>query len=120
MYGPSICVFKTTPEKQLASWLFLRWFTAPEQTARWAIATGYFPVRKSAAESEVMKEHFAKNPLYEKAFSFLPYAKTEPTIAGWQTVRDALYNAMVAVIAGEKTPEEALAEAAAEAEAVIK
>jgi len=54
MYGPSICVFKTTPEKQLASWLFLKWFTAPEQTARWAIATGYFPVRKSAAESEVM------------------------------------------------------------------
>ena len=120
MYGPSICVFKTTPEKQLASWLFLKWFTAPKQTARWAIATGYFPVRKSAAESEVMKEHFAKNPLYEKAFSFLPYAKTEPTIAGWQTVRDALYNAMVAVIAGEKTPEEALAEAATEAEAVIK
>jgi len=34
MYGPSICVFKTTPERQLAAWLFLKWFTAPEQTAQ--------------------------------------------------------------------------------------
>ena len=119
MYGPSICVFKTTPEKQLASWLFIKWFTEPEQTARWAIGTNYFPVRKSAAESEGMKEYFKENPLYEKAFSFLPYAKTEPSIAGWQAVRDALGNAMVAVISGEKAPEEALQEAVAEAEKVI-
>ena len=120
MYGPSITVFKTTPEKQLASWLYLKWFTAPEQTAEWAITTGYFPVRKTAAESEAMKAHFAETPLYEKAFSFLPYAKTEPTIAGWQAVRDALYNAIIGVISGERTPEEAIAEAVAEAEAVIK
>lgn len=120
MYGPSISVFQTTPEKQLASWLFLKWFTAPEQTAEWAITTGYFPVRKTAAESEAMKTHFAETPLYEKAFSFLPYAKTEPTIAGWQAVRDAIYNAIIGVIAGERTPEEAIAEAVAEAEAVIQ
>ncbi|MGA9347744.1 MAG: extracellular solute-binding protein [Anaerolineae bacterium] len=54
MYGPSITVFKSTPEKQLASWLFLKYFTAPEQTAEWAMAANYFPVRKTAAESEAI------------------------------------------------------------------
>jgi ABC-type glycerol-3-phosphate transport system substrate-binding protein len=67
-----------------------------------------------------MKAYFAENPLYEKAFSFLPYAKTEPTIAGWEPVRDAIYNAIVGVITGERTPEEAIAEAVTEAEAALK
>jgi len=119
MYGPSITVFKTTPEKQLASWLFLKWFTEPEQTARWAITTGYFPVRRSAAQSEEMLAHFSENPLYAKAFSFLPYAKTEPTIAGWQMVRDAMEVAIVAVISGESTPEEACDQAIAVAEEAV-
>lgn len=119
MYGPSITVFQTTPEKQLASWLFLKWFTEPEQTARWAITTGYFPVRRSAAQSEEMLAHFSENPLYAKAFSFLPYAKTEPTIAGWQMVRDAMEEASVAVISGESGPEEACDEAIAVAEEAV-
>jgi multiple sugar transport system substrate-binding protein/sn-glycerol 3-phosphate transport system substrate-binding protein len=119
MYGPSITVFQTTPEKQLASWLFLKWFTEPEQTARWAITTGYFPVRRSAAQSERMLEHFSENPLYAKAFSFLPYAKTEPTIAGWQAVRDALEEAIVGVITGEQSPEAACDDAVAAAEEAI-
>jgi len=119
MYGPSITVFQTTPEKQLASWLFLKWFTEPEQTARWAITTGYFPVRRSAAQSEEMLAHFSENPLYAKAFSFLPYAKTEPTIAGWQAVRDALEEAIVAVITGEQTPEAAIESSLAAAEEAI-
>jgi multiple sugar transport system substrate-binding protein/sn-glycerol 3-phosphate transport system substrate-binding protein len=119
MYGPSITVFKTTPEKQLASWLFLKWFTGPEQTARWAITTGYFPVRRSAAQSGEMLAHFSENPLYARAFSFLPYAKTEPTIAGWQAVRDALEEAIVAVISGVQSPEAAIEDAMATAEEVV-
>jgi len=108
MYGPSITVFKTTPEKQLASWIFLKWFTSPEQTAKWAMTTNYFPVRKSAAESEEMKAYFIDNPQYEKAFGFLDYAKTEPTVAGYQDVRDAIGEAITAVITGVNTPEEAM------------
>jgi len=119
MYGPSITVFQTTPEKELASWLFLKWFTEPEQTARWAITTGYFPVRRSAAQSEEMLAHFSENPLYAKAFSFLPYAKTEPTIAGWQAVRDALEEAIVAVITGEQSPDAAVDDAVIAAEEAI-
>ena len=119
VYGPSVTIFKTTPERELAAWLFVRWFTEKDQTARWAMDSNYFPVRRSAAESEAMQAYFNKNPLYKKAFDFLPYGRTEPTIAGWQSVRDALGNAIVAVISGEQTPQEALDAAAAAAQEAL-
>lgn len=83
MYGPTLCVFKTTPQKQLAGWLFVKWFTEPEQVARWAVAANRFPVRRSAVETETMKAYFEENPLYEEASGFLEYARMEPAIAGW-------------------------------------
>ncbi len=119
VYGPSVTIFNTAPERELAAWLFVRWFTEKDQTAAWAMDSNYFPVRRSAAESEAMQEYFASNPLYKKAFDFLPYGRTEPTIAGWQSVRDALGNAIVAVISGEQTPQAALDEAATAAQEAL-
>ena len=34
MYGPSWTIFKSTPEKQLAAWQFLKWFTEKDQTCQ--------------------------------------------------------------------------------------
>ena len=119
MYGPTLCVFKTTPQKQLAGWLFIKWLTEPEQAARWAIAADHFPVRKSAIEKERMKAYFEENPLYEEAFGFLEYGRMEPAIAGWQGIQDALYKAMLGVASGQMSPEEAIYEAVEEAEGVL-
>jgi ABC-type glycerol-3-phosphate transport system substrate-binding protein len=119
MRGPTLCVFKTTPQKQLAGWIFIKWFTEPEQAARWAIAADHFPVHKSAIETETMKAHFEENPLYEEAFGFLEYARMEPAIAGWQGVHDALYKAIVGVASSEMSPEEAIYEAVEEAERIL-
>ncbi|MDP6932558.1 MAG: GMC family oxidoreductase N-terminal domain-containing protein, partial [Myxococcota bacterium] len=38
VYGASVAICRTTPERQLAAWLFLKWFTEPEQQARWVVA----------------------------------------------------------------------------------
>ncbi len=104
IYGPSICIFRTTPERQLASWLFLKWLTEPEQNARWSAATGYLPVRASAADSPLLKNQ----PLLKKAMDFVPYARSEPAIFAWEAARGILYRAMNDVISGAKTPEDAL------------
>ncbi len=119
MYGPTLCVFKTTPQKQLAGWLFIKWFTEPEQAARWAVTANYFPVRKSAIETETIKAHFAENPLYEKAFSFLEYARMEPAIVGWQEIRDALHKAIVSVASGQASSEEAMYEVVEQVEGIL-
>jgi multiple sugar transport system substrate-binding protein len=119
MYGPTLGVFKNTPQKQLAGWLFIKWFTEPEQVTRWAIAADHFPVRKSAIETETMKAYSEENPLYEEAFGFLEYARMEPAIADWQGIHDALYKAIVDVASGRMSPEEAIYEAVGQAEGIL-
>jgi multiple sugar transport system substrate-binding protein len=98
IYGPSVCVFKTTPERQLAAWLFIRWFTERAQTAKWAEDASYFPVRASAAAE--MTDFFASNPLYAKAWSWVKYGRTEPNVPSYQAVRDIIGNAMTEIING--------------------
>ena len=45
VYGSSYVILKSTPEQQLASWLFLRWMLDPEQQKEWVEVTGLFPLR---------------------------------------------------------------------------
>ena len=98
IYGASVSICTSTPELQLAAWLFLKWLTAPEQQARWVRASNYFPVRKSTAKE--LQGYFAENPHYGAAFSMLDYGKSEPTIASYQQVRRLIQKAMVEAIEG--------------------
>jgi len=118
VYGPSWTVFKTTPEKQLAAWLFIRWFTQPENTAKWAMVANYFPVRQSSIDLPEMKEYLEANPVYAKAFGFLKYGKVEPGVSGWSEVRGIISDAIVAVINGAD-PKATLDAAVEEANAVL-
>jgi ABC-type glycerol-3-phosphate transport system substrate-binding protein len=100
MYGPNICIFKGTPERERESWKFVKYFTSPEVTARWARETGYLPVRKSAVELPEMKAFYQQNPRAQHVYDILPSAKGEPNVVGWQEVRDQLAAAARAVISG--------------------
>ncbi|OQY25823.1 MAG: hypothetical protein B6I34_01480 [Anaerolineaceae bacterium 4572_32.1] len=113
IYGPSVTVFKTTPERQLASWLFIRWFTEREQTAEWAKDSSYFPVRKSAAAE--MTDFFASNPMYAQAWSWVQYGRTEPSVPGWQEVRGIIGDAMSEIVLNGANVQETLDAAVAEA-----
>lgn len=93
MFGANICILKSTPEREKRAWEFIRYFSTPEVTARWAMATGYLPVRKSAAEDPQVQAFFAAAPQNRAAFDMLPYAHPEPNVAGWQGVRDCLQDA---------------------------
>lgn len=98
VYGASVSIPVTTPEAQLAAWLFLKWLTEPDQQARWAKVSNYFPTRKSTAEA--MKDYFASHPTYAKLYKLLKYGKSEPAIAGYDEVRSEIEKAMADVIHG--------------------
>jgi multiple sugar transport system substrate-binding protein len=49
LFTPGIMVVSATPEEQLASWLFLRFFSQPEIQAQWAQALSLFPLSSAAA-----------------------------------------------------------------------
>jgi multiple sugar transport system substrate-binding protein/sn-glycerol 3-phosphate transport system substrate-binding protein len=97
IYGASVSIPKTTPEQELAAWLFLKYYTSPEVQAKWAKASQYFPVRASVAEG--MADYFAANPAYKAAFDLLQYGHFEPPVPGYDFVRTMVNNAMSAIVA---------------------
>lgn len=95
VYGASVSIPKTTPEAELAAWLFVKYFTSPEVQAQWVTASNYFPVRASVADG--LSEYFAKNPAYKAAFDLLQYAHFEPAVPGYDPVRVKIATAMVTI-----------------------
>ena len=58
--GGNFYIFKDSTEEQKAASLdFIKWITAPEQAARWTIATGYVAPRPDAWETDLMKKYVA-------------------------------------------------------------
>ncbi len=99
VYGASVAICRTTPERQLAAWLFLKWFTEPEQQARWVEVSGYFPARRSTRQA--LGDYFAAHPHYARAFEWLDFGRAEPGVPGYTRVRRLIAEAMVATVAGE-------------------
>jgi len=99
IYGASVSVPQTTPEQELAAWLFIKWYTAPEQNARWAKISNYFPVRASAAEA--MSDYFDANPTFKEAFDLLQYGTYEAQwCACYEEVRRLMEDAYSAILDG--------------------
>ncbi len=86
VYGASVSIPASTPETELAAWLFLRWMSEPDQQATWARISNYFPVRAGTAAG--LDDYFTDNPQYEAAFDLLGSTKAEPPVAGYDVVRD--------------------------------
>ena len=104
IYGASISMPRSTPEKQLAAWLFLKWLTEPAQQARWVEATNYFPVRKSTVAG--LGDYMMKNPNYKVAFELLQnsIAKAEPPFAGYDEIRDIVEAGFNKILDGADIP----------------
>lgn len=110
LYGPSVTIFKTTPEKEKAAFTFLKWLMGNTPNAEWIKATSYFPAR--ASTKAALADFITANPLYGNAYSWLQYGKTEPTTAAWNPIRGFIADAMTAVANAKMTPKQALDDAA--------
>jgi multiple sugar transport system substrate-binding protein len=104
IYGASVSIPKTTPEQELAAWLFVKWFTEPEQLARWVKISNYFPVRASAADT--LQDYFAANPKFKEAFDLLQYGTYEAQwCACYEEVRRLMQDAYNAILSGANIDE---------------
>ncbi len=120
LYGPNISIFKVPEEQQRRAWEFVRYFTSRDVTVRWALGTGYLPVRKSAAEHPDMKAFWDEWEYNRAAFDCLPFAISEPNLGGWQEVRDLIEKAETAVFTGKLTAAEACRDLKKNADGVLK
>ncbi|MCL4393349.1 MAG: ABC transporter substrate-binding protein [Chloroflexi bacterium] len=117
LYGPSVTIFKTTPEKQQAAFVFVKWMMDKDPNAEWVKATSYFPAR--ASTKAALTDFIAANPLYGQAFDWLQYGRGEPTLAAWNPIRGILADMETAIANGKMTPADALKQAVDKSNAAI-
>ena len=120
LYGGNICVFKSTPERQRGAWEFIKFFVSPEITAEWASRTGYLPVRRSAADVKTYAAFLAEHRRNRATFDTIPCGVREPSVAGWQAIRQYILEQITRVCKGQATPAEAATAAAARADAELQ
>lgn len=119
--GGNIFIFNGVPEDvQRAAFRFAKWLTSPEMAADWSIRTGYVAVSPAAWETERMKAYVADFPPATVARDQLEYATAELSTHENQRVTRVFNDALQAAILGQKTPAEALAEAQAEADRILR
>jgi len=85
VYGPDLAVFVGSPEEVLASWLLMRWLSAPEQQARLITAGHTLPLSTAAAEH--LQAYASANPQWSQALALLEFARPEPNLPSWSVVR---------------------------------
>jgi phosphate/phosphite/phosphonate ABC transporter binding protein len=98
VYGASVSIPVTTPERELAAWLFIKYYTSQDVQAKWATASQYFPVRQSVVDG--LTEVFNTVPGYKTAFEMLKYSHFEPPVPGYDFVRNSVTEAMAAIVDG--------------------
>lgn len=91
IYGPSFYIPHSSPEAQLAAWLFIRWLSSPEHHARVVASIGAFPVQTSSMK--FLEDYGKDYPQWASAVELLKYARVEPSFASWGKVRRGLNDA---------------------------
>ncbi len=92
-YGISAAIPRTTPARQLAAWLFLRWLLSPERQARWASESGLLPLRFTALD--LLEDHSAAPAPWAGSLDLLPDMSITPQTASWRTLRYVLADGML-------------------------
>ncbi len=119
--GGNFYVFADSTDEQKAGSLdFIKWITAPEQAARWTIATGYVAPRPDAWETPAMKAYVEDFKPALVARDQLEHAVAELSTYQNQRVTRIFNDALEAAITGKSTPEAALKEAQEKADKILK
>jgi sn-glycerol 3-phosphate transport system substrate-binding protein len=119
--GGNFYIFReSSDEQKQAAFEFVKWITAPEQAAKWSIATGYVAPSPAAWETEEMQAYVKDFPPALVARDQLEYAVAELSTYENQRVTGIFNDALAAAITGSKAPAEALAEAQQKADAILQ
>jgi len=111
-------------EEQEAAWKFIKWLMEPEQQAEWFAGSGYLPVSRSSIDLLAAQDAVASYPFFREALDLYLNAPATPAnltaaLGPFQKVREAVYRGVEEMLSGAKDPEQALKDAASNANAAI-
>ncbi len=123
--GASLYIFEDEQAKMDAAWEFVKWLSSTDNAVFWHKETGYFPIRYSALTKLMNEGWFSENPNFLTAFMQVLTSKENNATAGavvgrFPQIRDIVDDAVTNIFGDEMGVEEALNQAAEEANKVIE
>ncbi|EXJ24097.1 Glycerol-3-phosphate ABC transporter, periplasmic glycerol-3-phosphate-binding protein [Alkalibacterium sp. AK22] len=119
--GNELGLYASASEEEQRGYVaFMEFLLQPENTAEWAMATGYVPIRESALEDEDYMAFLEENPQQQAANRMLSYGMASPTFAGHGQFRNVLVDAMDDVAVSGMEPQSVLESLQQETEAIIE
>ncbi|NQS88475.1 sugar ABC transporter substrate-binding protein [Patescibacteria group bacterium] len=112
MITDSIMMFKASKNKEAAA-KFLEFFYQDKWRFEFNKQVGFPPVLKS-----VGKMPYYQAPIYKVMVESMPGAKGWPLVSKWAECNDIIWNAIGATFLGQKTPKQAMNEAAAKIDGI--
>ena len=91
VYGPDYYILESTPAKQLASWIFIKWMARPENQAKLIEKNGNLALQPAVLE--LVDKDELTSPQWESVGELIAYAKPEPALPSWGVVRWAVGDA---------------------------
>ena len=76
--GNALGIFRTTPERERASWTLVEFLTNSQNTALYGMHTGYVPIRKSALGLPFLRTYLGQNPIAQVGVDQLKYLHGQP------------------------------------------
>ncbi|TDD48035.1 ABC transporter substrate-binding protein [Kribbella antibiotica] len=112
-------VFDNGKAKVKAASEFVNWLIQPQQDIKWDVEGGSLPLSKGTAASPAWTKHSGETPGLKVFVDALETARVRPTISAYPKISQALGEAIVSVLLGKKSPDDAIKQAVDVSNAVL-
>jgi ABC-type glycerol-3-phosphate transport system substrate-binding protein len=89
-------ILASSPEKQLASWIFIKELLSPRTQADWSRSSGAYPSRKEAVE--LLQDELRNQSYWVQGLDYLELGALPPAAASWEIVRLAVGDGLSAAL----------------------
>lgn len=111
--GENLFIFKTTPTREQAAWVFAEYVLSQEFQTEFALGTGYLPVNRLVQNTAAYQAFLATQPALGVFLSQMPQAQARPLFPGYARFSESLGRALESVLLGQDTANSALNQAQA-------
>ncbi|MCZ0716842.1 ABC transporter substrate-binding protein [Aerococcus kribbianus] len=109
--GNDLSVFSSASDEEKAGAVaFMSFLLQEEQTADWAIKTGYLPITQSGLNSDTYQSYLEENPLAVAASKEAEYAKQSPMFVGGGEYFNAMVDALDKIVVNGEDVDQVMAD----------
>lgn len=117
--GEYLAIFKQS-EHPDAAWEFIKWIIEPETQAKWAMESGYLPIRKAVKDVPEFQKYLEEHPNFKVFVDQMDYGQAErPIDYGGMKIMRHMAEAIEKATVGNQDVKTALDEAAKQSNQIL-